>query len=194
MSIINPIWPSEVYREPRCPTAVRSPQERGIALQLSRKHLVPLLATVLLVVVAGGGFVIGRKSAPATSATIPPWDVPLPANARLTRTETYFIDNVHNWYYMVARNSEDGLIAFYQAQLPKDGWRCVTSMKTTHMTYYGQSLAGTGVYLTALRGMTKAQVYMGDQEYGAFLLSDDLPDGSIALKLSFEPAGTSKCG
>ncbi len=162
-------------------------------MQLSRQQIITVLAAVLVIAIGAGGYLIGRNTAPATAAAHTPPNVALPPHATLTRTETYFIDNVQNWYYSVATSSEDTLIAFYQARLPQDGWRCVTAMKTTHMTYYGQTLAGTGVYLTALRGTTKAQIYLGDHEYGAFLLSDDLPDGATALKLSFEPTKATTC-
>jgi len=159
-----------------------------------RKQALPLLVIIILVVlVGGGGFLLGKNAGSAKADNATPPNTPLPAHTTLTRTETYFIDNVQNWYYSVAHGSEDTLIAFYQTQLPKQGWRCVAAMKTTHMTYYGQPLAGTGVYISAQRGTTKAQIYMGDQEYGAFLLSDDLPAAAIALKLSYEPSKATSC-
>lgn len=47
--------------------------------------------------------------------------------------------------------------------------------------------------MTALRGNTKALIYTADQEYGAFLLQDDLPANAIALKISLEPADNASC-
>jgi hypothetical protein len=119
--------------------------------------------------------------------------VPVPTHATLVRVERYPKEQVQNWYFTIASLSEDEGMAFYQASLPKQGWRCLTMMTNTNLSFYGQALAGMGVYMTALRGSSKAQIYLGDQQYGAWLLQDDLPDGAIGLKISLEPAGDSPC-
>jgi hypothetical protein len=158
------------------------------------RKIAQIAALCALVALAGSvGYLLHRAPDPPPSATQLPSFAPLPAHAILMRTETFLQEHVQNWYYSLSQLSEEAAMAFYQAQLPKNGWRCVTSMTNINQTLYNQPLAGTGIYLTALRGSTKAQIYLGDQDYGAWLLQDDLPNGAIALKVSLEPARNAPC-
>ena len=181
-------------RRPRPTTdAVTAPASRAPWSSRTRR-IAPIVALCLLVALAGvGGYLIHPTPAPAPSDSQVPAFVPLPAQASLVRTERFLKENIQNWYYSVPRLSEEAAIAFYQSQLPQKGWKCVTSMTNTNMSYYGQVFSGTGVYITALRGSSKAQIYVGDQGYGAWLLQDDLPDGAIALRFSLEPAKNAAC-
>jgi hypothetical protein len=148
---------------------------------------------VLLAVAVVAGIVGFAIHIPPSAATVPPSFVPMPTNLTMTRYEVYRQDQIDNWYYVTNHATEKDLQTFFQAQLPKMGWTCVTALQSQGLTYYGQSLPGTQVYITAVRGSTKAHIYLGDNEYGGFLLNDDLPDGAIALKISLAPAPAHPC-
>jgi hypothetical protein len=148
---------------------------------------------VLLAVALVGGVVGFAIHAPPAATNTPPSFVPVPAHLSMTRYEVYQQDQIDNWYYVTSRATEATLQAFFQAQLPKMGWTCVTALQSQGLTYYGQPLPGTQVYITAVRGSTKAHIYLGDNQYGGFLLNDDLPDGAIALKISLAPAPAHPC-
>ena len=159
-----------------------------------RKQAIPIVAIVVLAfLIGGGGYILGKNSVAAKLGVSTPTSIPLPAHTSLTRTENFLRDNTQNWYYTVTGLSENAITSFYHTQLAKNGWRCFTTMQSTNMTFYGQTLAGTSVYITAIKGSTKAQLYIGDLAYGAFLLGDDLPDGALALKISLEPAQQKSC-
>ena len=162
---------------------------------MSKRPIVQIVALCALVALAAGGagYLLHRTPAPAAPENQVPSYAPIPAHATLVRIESFPKDHVQNWYYTLAQLTEADAMAFYQAQLPQNGWKCITSMTNTNQTFYGQMLSGTGIYMTALHGETKAQIYLGDQDYGASLLQYDLPDGAIALKVSLEPAGNSPC-
>jgi hypothetical protein len=66
-------------------------------------------------------------------------------------------------------------------------------MTLTNITRDGTAYSGSSVYMTALRGTTKAQLYSADQDYGAFLLQDDLPKNAIALTISLEAVDSTRC-
>jgi hypothetical protein len=148
---------------------------------------------VLLALVALGAFFLGRSSAPASFDLQLPPHVAVPARARLVRREDYLQAHVQNWYYAVPGASHATLTAFYHAQLSQDGWYCFRSTTSVGITRDGKAYSGSSVYMTGLRGNTKAQIYTADQEYGAFLLQDDLPENAIALKISLETADNAKC-
>jgi hypothetical protein len=153
---------------------------------LRHRATLSLAAIGLICLVGGGGYVVGAKSAAAQPHANAP--APLPAHVTLTRTDFFLLDNTHDWFYTVPQLSEEAITAFYRARLPHDDWQCVAAATSINMTYYGQQLTGTSVFITAIRGGTILKIYLGDQDYGAFLLGDDLPDGAIALKLTTEPA------
>lgn len=177
-------------------STIPTSKERANAqhMEMLRKPAIPIVASVILILLVGsGGYLLGRNAAAAKSGVSAPPSIPLPAHTTVTRTEDFYLDNTQNWYYTVPNLSENAITAFYQAQLAKGGWRCFSAMQSTNMTYYGQPLVGTSVYITATKGAMKAQIYLGDQAYGTFLLADDLPDGTIALKISLEPAKANSC-
>jgi hypothetical protein len=147
----------------------------------------------LLVLVATGAFLLGRSSAPASFDQQRPPHVGVPAHARLMRREDYLQAPIQNWYYAVPGASHAALTAFYHSQLSQDGWHCFRSTLSISIIRDGRAYSGSSVYMTALRGNTKAQIYTADQEYGAFLLQDDLPENAIALKISLETAGNTSC-
>ena len=148
---------------------------------------------ILLAVALVAGIVGFAIHVPPAAANAPPSTVPLPAHLTMTRYEVYQQDQIDNWYYVTNRATEAQLQAFFQAQLPHQGWTCVTALQSQGLTYYGQSLPGTQVYITAVRGSTKAHIFLGDNQYGGFLLNDNLPDGAIALKISLAPAPAHPC-
>jgi hypothetical protein len=156
---------------------------------------VPALAQVitLALVVAVVAFAAGRGSAPQPSFASTPAHVALPARAQLVRREEYLTERVQNWYYMVPGATHAGLRAFFQARLAGDGWICFRAMTSSNITRDGKAYSGSSVYITALRGTMKAQIYTADQAYGAFLIQDDLPDGAIGLKISLEVSAKSVC-
>ena len=159
-----------------------------------KRRIAQIVVLCVLVALAGiGGYFLHRAPAAASSDSQTPPSMPVPAHASLVRTETYLNEHVQNWYYTVPQLSVEEGMAFYQSQLPQMGWTCVTTMTNTNIIYAGQMLSGTGVYITALRGATEAQIYMGDQGYGAWLLQYKLPDTAIGLKVSLEPAENQTC-
>jgi hypothetical protein len=119
--------------------------------------------------------------------------VALPAQARLVRREEYIVERVQNWYYVVPRATHDGLTAFYRGRLAADGWTCFRAMTSRDITREGKSYTGSSVYITALRGATRAQIYTADLEYGAFLLQAHLPADAIGLKISLEVTDQPVC-
>ncbi len=151
------------------------------------------LSVALLVLGASGTFLVGRSTAPASFDPQLPAHVGVPAHARLVRREDYLKEHVQNWYYAIPGTSQQALTAFYHDQLSRDGWYCFRSSTSINMMRDGKLYSGTSVYMTAWRGTTKAQIYTADQEYGAFLLQDDLPDHAIALKVSLEIEDSAQC-
>jgi hypothetical protein len=147
----------------------------------------------LLLLVAAGAFALGRSSAPVPFDQQMPPHVGVPAHATLLRREDYPADHIQNWYYAVPGTSHEALTAFYRAQLSQDGWHCFQAMTSTTITQDGKAYSGSSVYMTALRGDTKAQIYTADQEYGAFLLQHDLPENALALKISLEVTDNTAC-
>lgn len=152
-----------------------------------------LAAVVLLILAGSGGYLLHGNTHAVNSDRQVPSYAPVPGESTLLRTENFLSNGKQNWYFAVPQMTENEVIAFYKTQLPHQGWRCFTAMTSTNMTYYNQPLSGTSVYMTAIRGTTKAQIYVGDQDYGAFLLGDDVPAGAIALKISLEPAKNAPC-
>ncbi len=148
---------------------------------------------VLLVLAGGVGYILHPTAHPTSQDSQLPSFVPLPMHASLVRFETFLKEHIQNWYYTIPQLSEDEGLTFFQTQLPQHGWQCVNWTTNTNMSFYGQALSGTSIYLTALRGNSKAQVYLGDQEYAAWLIQDDVPEGAIALKISLEPAENAPC-
>lgn len=163
----------------------------GAFLQRGSRSLWLSLALVVLVVT--GAFLLGRSSAPASFDQQLPPHVGVPTHASLVRREDFLHEHVQNWYYAVPATSHEALTAFYRTQLSRDGWSCFRSMISLNMTRDGKTYSGTSVYMTALRGHTKAQISTADQEYGAFLLQDDLPEHAIALKISLEMTDKTNC-
>ena len=166
---------------------------RSVGVLLRKGVRSPWLVVVLLVLVATGAFLLGRSSAPASFDQQLPPHVGVPAHARLVRREDYLQAHIQNWYYAVPGASHAALTAFYHVQLSQDGWHCFRSTTSISITRDGRAYSGSSVYTTALRGNTKAQIYTADQEYGAFLLQDDLPENAIALKISLETADNTSC-
>ncbi len=155
---------------------------------------VPVLAQVAALVVLAGvvAFAVGRASAPEAFAPVPA-HVALPAHARLVRREEYIAERAQSWYYVVPGATHIGLAAFYRAQLARDGWTCFRAMTSTNITRDGKAYTGSSVYITALRGTMRAQIYTADQEYGAFLLQDDLPANALGLEISLEVTDKPVC-
>jgi len=153
----------------------------------------PWLFVALLVLVATGAFLLGKGVTPASFDQQLPPHVGVPAHASLVRREDYPQAHVQNWYYTVPETTHEALTAYYHAQLSQDGWSCFRSMTSTNITRDGKAYSGSSVYMTALRGNTKAQIYTADQEYGAFLLQYDLPENAIALKVSLETTDNTNC-
>jgi hypothetical protein len=152
----------------------------------------PALVAALIAVVGIAGFAAGRASAPELFAPAPA-HVALPPHAKLVRREEYLAERVQNWYYVVPGTTHDGLAAFYRARLAGDGWTCYRAMTSTSITHDGKAYTGSSVYITALRGAQEAQIYTADQEYGTFLLQEDLPANAIGLKISLEVAQKPVC-
>ncbi len=156
----------------------------GFLRQGSRSRWFSVALAALVVLVAAGAFLLGRNTAPASFDQQVPPHVGVPAHASLVRREDFPQDHIQNWYYAVPATSHEALTAFYRSQLSQDGWYCFRSSTSVSIVRDGKAYTGSSVYMTALRGNTKAQVYTADQEYGSFLLQDDLPDHAIALKVS----------
>jgi hypothetical protein len=152
----------------------------------------PVLAAALIVVVGIAAFAAGRASAPEPFA-LAPARVALPPQAQLVRREEYLAERMQSWYYVVSGATHAGLTAFYRARLAADGWTCFRAMTSSSITRDGKAYTGSSVYITALRGTQKAQIFTGDQEYGAFLLQEDLPANAIGLKISLEVAEKPVC-
>lgn len=152
-----------------------------------------LSVALIVLVVATGAFLLGKSSAPAGFDQQLPAHVGVPAHASLVRREDFLQKDIQNWYYAVPGASHETLTSFYQSELSRDGWHCFRSTTSINMTRDGKTYTGTSVYMTALRGNTKAQIYTADQEYGSFLLQDDLPDDAIALKISLETTDKPTC-
>jgi hypothetical protein len=175
---------------------------RGVARPLAalgrwRRHVlgrVPALAQVaaLVTVVGVVAFAVGRASAPEAFAPQPA-QVALPPHAQLVRREEYIDERVQSWYYVVPGSTHAGLTAFYRERLAGDGWTCFRDTTSTSITRDGKAYTGSSVYITALRGALKAQIYTADQGYGEFLLQDHLPADAIGLKISLEVANTPVC-
>jgi hypothetical protein len=173
-------------------TAVRgAPRSVGTLARTGMRS--PYVAMALLVVAAAVAFWLGRSTTPASFDQQLPPHVGVPAHARLVRREDYIQDHIQNWYYAVPGTSHTALTAYFHTQLAHDGWHCFRAMTSTNMTVAGQAYSGSSVYITALRGTTKAQIYTADQQYGSYLLQDDLPANAIALKISLETAPTATC-
>ena len=156
----------------------------GLLRRGSRSLWLAVALVVVVVLVATGAFLLGRSTAPANFDQQLPPHVGVPAHASLVRREDFLHDDVQNWYYTIPATSHEALIAFYRSELSQDGWSCFRSSTSINMTRDGKTYSGTSVYMTALRGNTKAQIYTADQEYGSFLLQDELPEQAIALKIS----------
>lgn len=151
------------------------------------------IAAAPLVLMAIGAFLVGRTTAPPSFDQQLPPNIAVPAHARLVRREDYLQEHVQNWYYAVPGTSHAALTAFYRAQLAHDGWTCFRTTTSTSITVAGKAFSGSSVYITALRGTAKAQIYTADQDYGAYILQDDLPDHAIALKISLETEDKPTC-
>ncbi len=151
------------------------------------------LAALVVLVAAGASFLLGRNTAPTSFDQQVPSHVGVPAHASLVRREDFLQEHVQNWYYAVPATSHEALTAFYRSQLSQDGWYCFRSSTSIGIMRDGKAYTGTSVYMTALRGNTKAQVYTADQEYGSFLLQDDLPEHAIALKVSLMTKDNPTC-
>lgn len=148
---------------------------------------------VLVVLVASGAFLLGRNTAPASFDQQVPAHVGVPAHATLVRREDFLQGHVQNWYYAVPATSHEALTAFYRDQLSHDGWSCFRSSTSVSITHDGKAYTGSSVYMTALRGHTKAQISTADQEYGSFLLQSELPEHAIALKVSLMTTDKPTC-
>jgi hypothetical protein len=153
----------------------------------------PWLFMGLLALVAVGAFLLGKGDTPVSFDQQLPSHVAAPPHASLVRREDFLQEHIQNWYYAVPEASHEALTAFYHAQLSQDGWNCFRAMTSTNMSRDGKAYSGSSVYMTAARGNTKAQIYTADQEYGAFLLQDDLPENAIALKISLETTDNTNC-
>jgi hypothetical protein len=151
------------------------------------------VALLFLALIATGAFFLGRTTAPASFDQQLPPRVGVPAHARLVRREDYLQLHIQNWYYAIPGTTQTALTAYYHDQLARDGWRCFRAMTSTNITVAGHAFSGSSVYITALSGTTKAQIYTADQEYGSYLLQDDLPDQAIALKISLELEAKPTC-
>lgn len=156
----------------------------GLLRKGSRSPWFSVTLVVSVALVATGAFLLGRSTAPASFDQQLPPHVGVPAHASLVRREDFPQEQIQNWYYAVSATSHEALTAFYRSELSHDGWSCFRSTTSINMTRDGKTYSGTSVYMTALRGNTKAQIYTADQEYGTFLLQDELPEHAIALKIS----------
>jgi hypothetical protein len=152
--------------------------------------LAPVIALAALVAIAA--FAVGRAGAPEEFAPAPA-HVTLPAHARLVRREEYITERVQSWYYVVPGATHAGLTAFYRARLAGDGWSCFRAMTSSNITRDGKTYTGSSVYITALRGAMRAQIYTADQGYGTFLLQEDLPADAVGLKISLEVTDKPVC-
>jgi hypothetical protein len=154
--------------------------------QVFTAALLIILAGVVGYLIHGIGGTVGADKALPTT-------MPLPAHATLTRAEHFVTDKTYNWYYTIPQMDNDAISAYYQAQLPRYGWHCITAMKSLNSTIYGLQFTASSIYITALNGGTKLQLYTAGDDYGAYLLQDDVPDGAVALKISLEPAKANAC-
>ena len=170
-----------------------SSASRSVGRLLRTGSRSPWVYVALLALVAVGAFLLGKGVAPASFDQQLPPHVGIPAHASLVRREDYPQDHVQNWYYTVPDTTHEALTAYYRAQLSQDGWSCFRAMTSTNIIRDGKAYSGSSVYMTALRGTTKAQIYTADQEYGAFLLQYDLPEHAIALKVSLETTDNANC-
>jgi hypothetical protein len=151
------------------------------------------LLIAILLVVALGAFALGRLTTSASFDIHGPPHIAIPAHATLLRREVYLDEQINSWYYAVPGASHDSLTAFYRDTLASGGWECFKAETSTNFVISGKPYSGTSVYVTALRGSEKALIYLADQEYGSYLLQDDLPDDSIGLKISLETAKDTTC-
>lgn len=151
------------------------------------------VALALLALVAVAAFFLGRSLTLASVAQPLPTYVGLPAGARLVWYDTYVQAHEEDWTYAVPGMTNESLTAFYQAQLPRDAWRCLQTATMTNITRQGTAYTGTSDYITAWRGATKAQIYTANQQYGAFLLQGDLPANAVALKITLLTEDQAQC-
>lgn len=150
-----------------------------------------MIALVVLVAVAA--FLVGRSLTPASMAQPLPTYIGLPGGAHLVWYDRYVQASEEDWTYAVPGQTNESLTAFYQAQLPRDGWQCVRLATMTNITRQGTTYTGWSNYITAWRGTTKAQIYTANQEYGAYLLQGDLPANAVALKITLLTEDQPRC-
>ncbi len=182
-------------RAQRSLAAVASPgaiRAAGALLRTGARS--PWLVAPLLVLVATGACLVGRVSAPTSLDQQLPPHVGVPAHASLTQRDDFLQDHVQVWYYVVQGSSQEALTTYYLGQLSQDSWHCFRAMTLTNMVREGKTYSGSSVYMTAVRGNTKALISTGDQEYGSFLLQDELPVHAIALKITLETMDNPSCG
>lgn len=151
---------------------------------------------LLLIVLVEGGLLFTRGVSTGDSMPSSPPHIPLLAHATLLRTERVVSDQPsQTWYYSVPKFSMDDVLPFYRAQATHLGWRCFTSLATTHAQQGGKPLTGTGMYITAISGATFIQINTGSLEYGGGIVGDRLDDGSIGLKIALESSDNAPpCG
>lgn len=147
--------------------------------------LVALVESGLLVAQIGASRGGGMPSSPP--------HIPLPAHLTLLRTENLLSEHSQAWYYSVTKLSIDDVLPYYQAQATHLGWRCFTSMASTQIQQGGRSVAGSGMYITAVSGATYIQINTGSLDYGGGLVGERLDDGAIGLKVVLESADNSPC-
>ncbi len=171
--------------------------ESSLAMRIAgiwRQRRWQVVAVALLMFLSGGvGYLIQGNGGAVAADKALPTTMPLPAHATLTRAEHFVTDEIDNWYYTIPQMDNDAISAYYQAQLPRHGWRCIMAMKSLNSTVNGQQFTASSIYLTALRGATKLQLTTAGGDYGAYLIQDDVPDGAVALKISLEPAKDTTC-
>src|SRR5579863_8922560 len=97
----------------------------------------------LLALVAIAAFALGRITTPTGDAQPLPAYVGLPAHARLMWYDNHLDALTKDWNYVVPGTTNVSLTAFYQVQLPRDGWQCVRTTTSTNITRNGQAYSGT---------------------------------------------------
>jgi hypothetical protein len=136
--------------------------------------VITLVALVVLLVGGVGGFFVARGFLRHGV----PGDIPLPDQAQFVRQVSYG-QGYQEWYYTVATTTAPQIGAFYQAQLPSNGWTEQPDQAPVAQDYGN---------LWYTKGSQRLNILLTTQT----LQGLNAPDGGVALAVAlFQlPSGT----